>query len=349
MKTKTIKSVLLKKFNEWIESIKDEKVKELVENNTIITGGCIPSMLLNEKPNDFDVYFRNKETTKAVAQYYVNQWNKTHGKVKNKSGNLEELYVVDGEDVKAWKEGKKKLQEIASNHKYNITYEDYKKSSELNISHMITNTTEDRIKVIYPSDGVVSEETELTTDEMLESLDDASEIDENVLEKLSEDETKEKYRPIFLTTNAISLSNKIQIVIRFYGNPNEIHANYDFAHCCCYWDSKTRELETPKDALLAILNKDLIYKGSKYPICSMIRSRKFIRRGWKINAGQYVKMAFQVSELDLKNVDVLEDQLVGIDTVYFLQIVRILREKQEKDTNFQFDGTYLSTIIDRIF
>ena len=48
-----------------------------------------------------------------------------------------------------------------------------------------------------------------------------------------------------------------------------------------------------------LLARQLVYQGSKYPICSMIRTRKFLQRGWHINAGQYLKMAFQVSELDL--------------------------------------------------
>ena len=74
MKIKTITAVLNKKFNEWANSIKDEKVKALVMKNTIITGGSIASMLLKEEVNDFDIYFKNEETTFAVAEYYVAQF-----------------------------------------------------------------------------------------------------------------------------------------------------------------------------------------------------------------------------------------------------------------------------------
>ena len=34
----------------------------------------------------------------------------------------------------------------------------------------------------------------------------------------------------------------------------------------------------------------------------MIRTRKFLKRGWHINAGQYLKMCFQISELDLSDI-----------------------------------------------
>src|SRR3546814_1364029 len=46
------------------------------------------------------------------------------------------------------------------------------------------------------------------------------------------------YRPVFMSTNAITLSDKIQIVLRFYGEADAIHENYDFVHCTNYWTSK---------------------------------------------------------------------------------------------------------------
>ena len=89
--------------------------------------------------------------------------------------------------------------------------------------------------------------------------------------------------------------------------------------------------------------------GSKYPVCSVIRTRKFIKRGWMITGGQYLKMAYQISLLDLENLEVLEDQLVGVDAYYFTQIIEILRAQKEKDANFKLDANYLSTLIDRMF
>lgn len=71
MKTKTINSIICNKFVELLASIKDDKVKKLVEKNSIITGGCITSMLLSDTVNDFDLYFTNKETVLAVANYYT--------------------------------------------------------------------------------------------------------------------------------------------------------------------------------------------------------------------------------------------------------------------------------------
>jgi hypothetical protein len=98
-------------------------------------------------------------------------------------------------------------------------------------------------------------------------------------------------------------------------------------------------------ALEALLSKELRYVGSKYPICSIVRLRKFIERGWRINAGQILKMAMQISELNLKDVTVLEDQLTGVDTAYFIQLLERLKEKDPE----KVDAAYLVEIIDRIF
>jgi hypothetical protein len=196
-----------------------------------------------------------------------------------------------------------------------------------------------RVKIVVQSVGVASQHEEVLVDpEMIE--DTYQETEEKAL---ANDE--EKYRPIFLTSNAITLSGKVQIIIRFYGEPEEIHKNYDFVHCTNYWESKNDELTLKSAALEALLSRELRYVGSKYPICSMVRVRKFVARGWRINAGQLVKMAFQISKLNLEDFAVLEDQLTGVDTAYFIQLIEKLKEKNPEKVN----AAYLLEILDRLF
>ena len=167
------------------------------------------------------------------------------------------------------------------------------------------------------------------------------------LENPTEDETdKPRYRPVFLSTNAITLSDKIQIILRFYGSPEELHENYDFVHCMNYWESSDKDkLILNPASLESLLSKELRYVGSKYPLCSVIRTRKFINRGWKINAGQYLKMCIQISELDLLNPSVLEDQLTGVDIAYFHDVISQVKEKNPD----QIDSSYLIEVINRMF
>jgi len=70
MKSKTAEKILRGSFARFLKSIEDKNVQTLVKNNSIITGGAIVSLVLNEKVNDFDVYFTNKETVLAVCNYY---------------------------------------------------------------------------------------------------------------------------------------------------------------------------------------------------------------------------------------------------------------------------------------
>lgn len=158
----------------------------------------------------------------------------------------------------------------------------------------------------------------------------------------------EKYIPLYFSPNAISLSDKVQIVLRFTGNNEQIHKTFDFVHATNYFTFE-EGLVTNKKALESILTKQLLYQGSFYPLTSIIRTKKFIKRHWNINAGEYLKIMFQISNLNLTNVDVLEDQLVGVDVAYFQLLINILRKKVEKEPNWVPTYEYIFTIIDKVF
>ena len=313
MKAKTIKSVLRKKIDALIESIEDERVRKLVADNAIVTGGCIASMLLKEPVNDFDIYFRSKEATEAVAQYYLGRFTPQKRK---------------GIECAMWVEA-----------------------------------TDDRVKIVIKSAGIASEEGAEKEYEYFEAspdgeaagyvaevMQDPGDIEDAYEETeeaalATEDEGKPKFRPIFMSTNAITLSHKVQIVLRFFGEPDDIHKNYDFVHCTNYWTAWDGRLELRKEALEALLARELVYVGSKYPVCSIFRLRKFIKRGWTINAGQILKILMQVSDLDLTNIEVLQDQLTGVDCAYFCEVIEKVKEKDPQRVN----AAYLVEIIDRMF
>lgn len=310
MKAKTIKAVLAKKFASFISSIEDDAVRQLVEKNTIITGGCIASMLLGEKVNDFDLYFTDHAIAKAVAEYYVGRF-----QVKKRNG-IPCAITVDAEG--------------------------------------------DRVRIVVKSAGVASEDGADASYQYFEGqpegeggayvgevMGDPGEIEDVYQETEGAALAVEEgtYRPVFMSTNAITLSDKIQIVLRFFGDADTIHENYDFVHCTNYWTSKDGALTLRQPALESLLCKELRYVGSKYPVCSVIRLRKFIRRGWVINAGQILKMMMQVSELDLTNPVILQDQLTGVDSAYFIELMGKVKENDPEKVN----TAYLVEIIDRMF
>lgn len=309
-----IEKVLLKKHLDFVASIEDKDVRNLVHKNSIITGGSIVSLLTNQPVNDYDYYFRDYETTKAVAEYYIKKFNEMHPNA----------------DV---------------NPKLSTYPREYNAK---------------RVKIIVKSSGIASEKTTEGKYQYFEQIPDnvgmdyvaqaMEEIDNIPADQQAIDEAaKQPYRPIFFSSNAITLSNKVQLVVRFYGNPDEIHKNYDYIHCCNYWTSDDNKLVLNAAALESILTKNLQYQGSLYPVCSVIRMRKFLKQGWYINAGQIMKMLFQVSQLDLTDIEVLEDQLTGVDAAYFHQVIDYCKAKQEKEPEFKVTMPYLISILDKIF
>lgn len=309
MNKRNINAVIAKKMSAFWDSIEDEELRKVVEKETIVTGGCITSMLLNEPVTDYDIYLRNYDTVKAVADYYVDRFHQ-----KRKSGIPIPISVsADGTRVRIVVQSSGIASEEGTEHKYQ--YFEGRPPEE----------AQDYVSEVMDNPETIEDTYEETQEQALEVQD-------------------KSFRPVFLTTNAITLSDKVQIVLRFYGEPNEIHENYDFIHCTNYWTKQTGVVLN-QPALEAIINKELRYVGSKYPICSVIRTRKFLKKGWHINAGQYVKMCFQISQLDLNDISVLEDQLTGVDVAYFTQVIEKLREKGED----QVDSAYLVEIIDRMF
>ncbi len=154
-----------------------------------------------------------------------------------------------------------------------------------------------------------------------------------------------EYRPLFFSPNAISLSDNVQIVNRFWGTPEEIHKTFDFIHATNYYTFK-EGLVTNVAALESILSRTLSYQGSLYPVTSILRAKKFTKRKWNINAGEMLKIMFQISQLDLTNVSVLEDQLIGVDVAYFGMLINALESVKDKT---KMTTEYVSTIIDNIF
>lgn len=312
MKAKTIRMIMRKKVNAWLETIKDNELRNKCRKEAIVTGGSIASMLLGEEVNDFDIYFRTKETVKAVADYYVSEFEKK----RKKQGGIEiQTYVEELEDTRG----------------------------------------KDRVRIVVKSAGIVKDDESPDYDYFearapAEAGDYLSEVMDNLTGVDGEltkgvDLDADEYTPAFLSSNAISLRGKVQLILRFYGEPDEIHESYDFAHCMNYWESCTGHLTLRPDSLEALLSRTLTYKGSQYPLCSIIRSRKFVQRGWRINAGQYVKMAMQLNDLELTNFDVLEEQLTGVDVAYFQEVIGKLKEKDMKSV----DSAYLIELIDRMF
>lgn len=316
LQLKTIAKICKGKIQGWANQVAkdgDEKIAEIIRTKTMITGGAICSLLSGEEVNDYDVYFRDKESALSVARYYCNKFLEQNSDWVN--GKISEFSVEDEND------------------RIRLYIKSAGVAAQQEIEQKIEN---DFVNLVSPTEYQYFETT---------NNEEASEFVDNLVSHAAK--KNKNYSPIFMSDNAITLSNDIQIIIRFFGEPEEIHKNYDFVHCTnvyCSWDNT---VHINMEAMESLRTKNLKYVGSLYPICSILRLRKFIGRGWKINAGQVLKIIWQIKDLDLNDVEVLKEQLVGVDAAYFAEMLTILRDDVKLGKTI--DQIYITNLLDKIF
>lgn len=343
MTPKAVKGIIRRKIADWIENIHDQPLREHIADKIVVTGGSIASLLTDQKVNDFDVYFKDRETVIKVCQYYLARFAKNPPPKFARGDSTQITLITTPERVKI------KVQSVgvAGEEGDGATYEYFESASP-------DRATEYVDKVVPLEEGEESmvldeDSTPLPNpadDKQINTFKDVTD-QINAPPMKGEAKAENKYRPVFISANAITLANDIQLCIRFWGSPDELHKNFDFVHCTNYYDSGTGELVLKPEAVLSLLTKDLRYVGSLFPICSVIRTRKFIRRGWKVNAGQFIKMCHQISKLNMDDVNVLEEQLTGVDAAYFAEIIAIL--KNDVKNGKTIDQAYIVELIDRLF
>jgi hypothetical protein len=305
-KKSSIRRHLAAKIDDWLASITDDILVNEIKDEIIVTGGSITSMLLGEKINDYDIYFKSLGAAEAIAKYYVKEFNDRVGELPTAGTNPCNPAVMRKE-IKNCK-----------------------------------GITEERIVIYIKSAGVAAEAQE--TYRYFEGY--HGDKAENFAESTAKtDEAQKKYRAVFMSQNAITLSDKIQLIIRFAGSPGIIHTNFDFVHATCWYDYGENKLVLPPEALECMLARNLIYNGSLYPVASIFRAKKFIERGWRISAGQLLKIMWQLGEINLKDMEVLQEQLTGVDQAYMYQLIEALKGVNPDKLN----SAYIATIIDKIF
>jgi len=317
MQIKTIEKVIKKKLLAWLESIEDKPLREKVKESLLLSGGSITSLFLNEEVNDYDVYIQSQQVAKDLATYYT----KGISGIEIFDGRLKQG-LISGYWRGELTGGKPKEAEDEDGI-FSFDTHDAKKTVALRTLQP------EQIKIFFYESG-------------------GKKIEQPLPKEGEPAQEPKPYQPSYISPNAISLHDNIQIVLRFTGTPEKIHSTFDFIHATNYFTFNDG-LVVNSSALVSILTKQLKYQGSKYPLTSVIRTKKFINRKWTVSAGDYLKMLFQTSELDLTNPDVLEEQLIGVDVAYFETLIKVLREHVERHPDFKMDSNWLGDLIDRIF
>lgn len=69
MNERQVKAYLQILFNDMLDHIKDDDMRKLIKENTFIAGGVFRSLITNDKINDIDIFFKNKESVDKFITY----------------------------------------------------------------------------------------------------------------------------------------------------------------------------------------------------------------------------------------------------------------------------------------
>jgi len=214
-----IQGIIRRKIGDWLESIDNMELRLFLSDKIIVTGGSIASLLRGEKVNDYDVYFTTREAATRVASYYLARF--AANPPKSMQQSPVRMYVDDKSDPDRIRIVIQSAGVISADGDGG-QYEYFETTPPANAADYVAD-------VVAP---VVDEDEQRLTNELRDSTTDAGIPDSDNPELMSlveqvatEDlppmatgpgaKAKNKYRPIFLSGNAITLSNEIQLIIRF--------------------------------------------------------------------------------------------------------------------------------------
>lgn len=317
---KAIKAICRNKIDDLCKCIskKDKELAEDLKRHCFVSGGAITSLLQGEQPNDFDIYIDNLETLYKICVFYTKQWNDNHK--TQKEFNIVKRIITD-------------KNELLGSYDQN-----------LNVIYDVRESVEVQVR----SSGVVRDEDVEGQDETENLALPPKEIIEEI-NSVKEEYKEEKYVIKCITSNALSLSDDVQIICRFCGKPEEIFKNYDFIHTMQAYYRVNDELLLNTKSLVSIMAKRLEYQGSLFPICSLFRLRKFLSRGWTISSTEILKIAYQISKLNLDNVSVLKEQCLGCDYYYMLSFIEALQQWRENNQGVEFNSEYMFELLEEVF
>lgn len=188
MKKLQIEKLLTGVIKDFVSTINDENIKNIIIEKGYITGGCIPSMITDQWVNDYDIYFKDKESAENIKQYFTDN-------------------------------------------------------------------------------------------------------------KESYNKNRDKYKCKLITDNAINLDNKIQLITKWYGSPEQVTNNFDWAHIKSWYNCNSKLIVMCNDVYQLLVEKELKYTGSQYPLSSLFRLKKYLAKGWTISNNDILRIVLDIMNI----------------------------------------------------
>lgn len=146
-----------------------------------------------------------------------------------------------------------------------------------------------------------------------------------------------------VTPNAESYSRnglKIQLIIMsslICENPVDIIKQFDYSVCMGAFDVESDAFILDPLFLEDVSRRELRYNiSAKYPIASLFRLRKYLKKGYTISGLEMVKLGCAINNLQMKSYRDLRDQLQGIDTLFLMDLTNKLGSSEYGSKEYDF-------------
>lgn len=166
---------------------------------------------------------------------------------------------------------------------------------------------------------------------------------ENLLIDLKEKEFLLKVTSINAYSLCSKKQNKKQLKIQIIRNEdfcqkdvNKVFNYFDFYCCMGAYDFQKETFILNPRFLSDNLEKKIVFNpGTKFPICSLYRTLKYQKKGYKLSGLEMIKIALTINDLQIKTYGDLKKQLQGIDTLFLKPLTDKLMNRTENDYKFE--------------
>jgi hypothetical protein len=116
-----------------------------------------------------------------------------------------------------------------------------------------------------------------------------------------------------------------------FGDPKTIFGYYDFTVCMAAYQfrhaGKEEGFVFGDDFFKHVGQRRLVFHtGTMFPICSMLRVMKYIKKGFFITGMELLKMGLSIHSLKIETYKDLRRQLQGIDTAFLAELTDNMKE-----------------------
>jgi hypothetical protein len=149
---------------------------------------------------------------------------------------------------------------------------------------------------------------------------------------------------------------KVQVISTslISGSAQQVIDQFDYTICMGAYDFEGMTFVLHENFVEHIARKELYYNtAGKYPISSLFRLRKYIKKGYTIPGLEIIKLALSINNLKMTSFRDLRGQLMGIDILFLKTLTDKLMEDGEKEYSFDAFMTeievFSSHILDNLF